>query len=107
MSKPGVGPCVSQVPLSGQGNPSRGVCVPLSSAGTGDTLEQAAQRSCGCPITGSGGGQVGWGFEPPGLVEGVPASTRSPSALTQRSLCTSRWPLSLLHPPWGWALMTA
>ncbi|PKU36866.1 hypothetical protein llap_12830 [Limosa lapponica baueri] len=27
----------------------------------------------GCPIPGSVQGQVGWGFEQPGLVEGVPA----------------------------------
>ena len=31
---------------------------------------------CGCPITGSVQGQVGWGFEPPDLVEGVPAHGR-------------------------------
>ena len=27
------------------------------------TLEQVAQRSCGCPISGSVQGQVGWGFK--------------------------------------------
>ena len=34
-------------------------------------LEQVAQRGCGCPLPGSVEGQVGWGFEQPGLVEGV------------------------------------
>ena len=40
------------------------------------TLEQVAQRSCGCPLPGSVQGQVGRGFEQPGLVEGVPAHGR-------------------------------
>ncbi|KAK4810947.1 hypothetical protein QYF61_013356 [Mycteria americana] len=35
----------------------------------GETLEQVAQRSCGCSIPGSVQGQVGWGFEQPDLVE--------------------------------------
>jgi len=35
-----------------------------------------AQRSCGCPLPGSVQGQVGWGFEHPGLVEGVSAHYR-------------------------------
>jgi len=39
----------------------------------GEALAQAAQRSCGCPVPGSVQGQVGWGCEQPGLVEGVPA----------------------------------
>jgi len=30
----------------------------------------------GCPIPGSVQGQVGWGFEQPGLVEDVPAHGR-------------------------------
>ena len=38
-----------------------------------EELEQVAQRGCGCPIPGSVQGQAGWGFEQPGLVEGVPA----------------------------------
>jgi len=38
-----------------------------------EALEQVAQRSCGCPLPGSVQGQAGWGFEQPGLVEGVPA----------------------------------
>ena len=42
----------------------------------GETLEQVAQRSCGCPISGSVQGQVGWGFEQRGLVEVVPAHGR-------------------------------
>ncbi|KAK4815951.1 LOW QUALITY PROTEIN: hypothetical protein QYF61_010445 [Mycteria americana] len=33
-------------------------------------LEQVAHRSCGCPIPGNVQGQVGWGFEQPGLAEG-------------------------------------
>ena len=42
----------------------------------GEALEQAAQRDCGCPLPGSVQGQVGWGFEQSGLVEGVPAHSR-------------------------------
>ena len=42
----------------------------------GEALEQVAQRGCGCPIPGSVQGQAGWGFEQPGLVEGVPAHGR-------------------------------
>ena len=38
-----------------------------------EALEQVAQRGCGCPLPGSVQGQVGWGFEQPGLVEGVSA----------------------------------
>ena len=37
----------------------------------GEALAQAAQRSCGCLLPGSVQGQAGWGFEQPGLVEGV------------------------------------
>jgi len=37
------------------------------------TPEQAAQRSCGCPVIGSVQGQAGWGFEQPGLMKDVPA----------------------------------
>ncbi|NXG59602.1 ANS1A protein, partial [Hemiprocne comata] len=39
----------------------------------GETLSQVAQGSCGCPISGSVEGQVGWGLEQPGRVGGVPA----------------------------------
>ena len=42
----------------------------------GEALAQVAQRGCGCPIPGSVQGQAGWGFEQPGLVEGVPAHGR-------------------------------
>ena len=42
----------------------------------GEALAQVAQRSCGCPLPGSVQGQVGWGLEHPGLVEGVPAHGR-------------------------------
>ena len=42
----------------------------------GETLAQVAERSCGCPLPGSVQGQVGRGFEQPGLVEGVPAHGR-------------------------------
>jgi len=42
----------------------------------GETLEQAAQRSCGCPLPGIVQGQVGWSSEQPGLVEDVPAHGR-------------------------------
>ena len=43
---------------------------------SGETLAQVAQRSCGCPHPGRVQGQVGRGFEQPGLVEGVPAHGR-------------------------------
>ena len=33
--------------------------------------EQVAYRSCGCPFPGTVQGQAGWGFEWPGLAEGV------------------------------------
>jgi len=39
----------------------------------GEALAQVAQRNCGFPLPGSVQGQAGWGFEQPGLVEGVPA----------------------------------
>ena len=41
-----------------------------------EALAQVAQRSCGCPLPGSVHDQAGWGFEQPGLVEGVPAHGR-------------------------------
>jgi len=41
-----------------------------------DALAQVAQRSCCCPLTGSVQGQVGWGFEHPGLVKEVPTHDR-------------------------------
>ncbi|KAJ7403344.1 hypothetical protein BTVI_77762 [Pitangus sulphuratus] len=41
------------------------------------TPVQVAQRNCECPIPGSVQGQVRWGFEQPGLVEGFPAHGRS------------------------------
>jgi len=37
----------------------------------GEMLEQVAQRSCARPLPVSVQGQVGWGFEHPGLVEGA------------------------------------
>ena len=42
----------------------------------GETLEQVAQRRCGCPIIGSVQGQVEWSFEQPHLVKDVPAHGR-------------------------------
>ncbi|KAK4815071.1 LOW QUALITY PROTEIN: hypothetical protein QYF61_015355 [Mycteria americana] len=42
----------------------------------GETLEQVVQRGGRCPILGNFQGQAGWGFEQPGLVEGVPAHCR-------------------------------
>jgi len=42
----------------------------------GEALAQVARRSCGCPMIGSVQGQVGRGFEHPGMVEGVPACGR-------------------------------
>lgn len=42
----------------------------------GEALEQMAQRSSGCPLTGSVKGWVGWNSELLGLVEGVPDNCR-------------------------------
>ena len=42
----------------------------------GETLEQVAQISCGCPLPGSVQGQVGRGIDQPDVVEGVPAHGR-------------------------------
>jgi len=42
----------------------------------GEALAQVAQRGCGCPLPGRVQGQVGWGLEQPGLVEGVSAHDR-------------------------------
>ena len=45
---------------------------------SGQALERAAQRGCGCSIPGGVQGQVGWGLRQPGLVldmeVGSPAS---------------------------------
>jgi len=35
---------------------------------SGEVLERAAQRGCGCPVPGGVQGQVGWGPGQPGLV---------------------------------------
>jgi len=48
----------------------------LGIQGIEEEVVQFAQRSCGCPLPGSVQGQVGWSFEQPGLVEGVPAHGR-------------------------------
>ena len=37
---------------------------------SGEALEQVAQRSCGCPITGGIEGQIGWDPGQPRLVAG-------------------------------------
>jgi len=42
----------------------------------GEILKQVAQRSCGCPLSGSVPGQVGRSSEQPGLEEDVPADGR-------------------------------
>jgi len=39
---------------------------------SGETLEEVAQRDCGCPLPGGVQGQAGWGCEQPGLLGGVP-----------------------------------
>ena len=44
--------------------------------GSGELLEQAAQRGCGCPIPGGVQGQVEWSPGQPGLEGGVPAYSR-------------------------------
>ena len=38
---------------------------------SGEVLEQAAQRGCGCPVPGGVHGQVGWGPGQAGLVLNV------------------------------------
>ena len=70
----------------------------------GEALAQVAQRSCGCPLPGSVQGQVGWGSEQPGLVEGVPAHGRGVGAeWSVRSLPTQTiqwlWCLLLIFYP--------
>jgi len=52
-----------------------GRCILASHEG-GEALAQVAQSSCGCPLPGRVEGQVGWGFEQPGLVEGDSAHDR-------------------------------
>lgn len=42
----------------------------------GETLGEAAQRSCGCPVIGNVQGQVGQSLEEIGPVEGVPIYNR-------------------------------
>ena len=42
----------------------------------GEAMAQFAQRSCGCPLSGSAQDQARWGFEQPGGVEGVPTHDR-------------------------------
>jgi len=42
----------------------------------GETLEEVAQRSCGCPLPGSAEDQVGWRSDQLGLVEDVPTRGR-------------------------------
>ena len=41
----------------------------------GETLEQDAQKSCGCPLPDSIQGQAGWGCEQPDLERVFPACT--------------------------------
>ena len=53
---------------------------------SGEALEQVAQGSCGCPITGNVPGQVGWGFEQPGLMENVLAHDSGVELNHSRSL---------------------
>ena len=45
----------------------------LFHAAGGDTLEQVAQRGCGCPVPVGIQGQAGCGSGQPGLVVGDPA----------------------------------
>ena len=54
----------------------------------GEELAQVAQRYCGCPVPGSVQGQVGWGLEQPGLLEGVPAYGRVWNQMILRSFPT-------------------
>ena len=81
-----------------------------------EALEQAARRSCGCPLPGSVQAQVGWVFEQPGLMEGVPAHGRGVgSRWSLRSLPTQTilwfcdswpkffWGVSYIKNPQMWA----
>ncbi|KAK4832815.1 hypothetical protein QYF61_025683 [Mycteria americana] len=49
-------------------------------------LEQDAQKSCRCPITGTVQRQAGWSFGQPDLVKDVPARGRGVGLDIQRSL---------------------
>ncbi|KAK4830959.1 hypothetical protein QYF61_014418 [Mycteria americana] len=60
--------CILPFPLIMFNHSEASQCLHYES---GEALEQVAQRSHGCPIPGSVQGQVGWGFEQPGLVEGA------------------------------------
>ena len=55
-------------------------------SGCGDTLEQVAQRNCGCPIPGDIQGQIGWGPGQPELVCGNPACVRGVKTRSLRAI---------------------
>ena len=58
-----------------------------------EALAQAAQRSCGCPITGVAQGQVGWGPGQPQLVTGNQRTAESQNVLsdTSHSMILYKW----------------
>ena len=75
----GPAPGLGQAPLSVQARGARDWEQPCQEGlgGTGgETLDQVAQGGSGGPILGNIQGQVGCGFEQPGLVEDVPAHCR-------------------------------
>jgi len=51
-------------------------CIEILHYEGGETLEQVAQRSCGCTLPGRVQGQFGWSSEQHGLVEDVSAHGR-------------------------------
>lgn len=48
-------------------------CKEKAFCDVGGEEAQVAQRSCGCTISGSVQGHVGWSLERPGIVKGVSA----------------------------------
>jgi len=66
----------------------------------GEALAQVAQRRCGCPLPGSVQGQVGCGFEQPGVAEDVPAHGRGVGTRSQnRRLEKTSKTIKSNHPP--------
>ena len=63
-------PWASHTPSSGAQSPVQATILQFPYS---ETLEQIAQRGCGCPLPGSIQGQAGQGFEQHGLVGDVPA----------------------------------
>jgi len=67
---------LEQLPTTGRAARERNTYIGIFYSEGGDTLEQVAQRGCGCPIPGGIQGQAGCGSGQPGLVVGDPAHSR-------------------------------